>query len=128
MTQCRAAAHCCSFTSRPPQVKECSATKEFLTSAYGQADLGKMTWQTSLSSSELAAALCVFRLLDFNGDAYLKLEDLRKAQVGDRGAPYGVVLGAVSYFARCRTSHSPLQCACRLMLRTGIGVCLRKRA
>lgn len=105
----------------PPQVKECSATKEFLTSAYGQAELGKMTWQTALSSSELAAALCVFRLLDFNGDAYLKLEDLRKAQVGDRAAVRCRTWYGTGLCVR-RTSHSALQHACRQLLRTGVEV------
>ncbi|KAG2425101.1 hypothetical protein HXX76_014010 [Chlamydomonas incerta] len=62
------------------QVKAASTTREFPRSVFNETELGKLAWGASLSTAELSAALAVFRLLDFNLDGYVKLEDLRRAQ------------------------------------------------
>ncbi|GLC52776.1 hypothetical protein PLESTB_000667000 [Pleodorina starrii] len=62
------------------QVKLASTSREFPRSVFNEAELGRLGWDSSLSPAEVASALAVFRLLDFNLDNYVKLEDLRKAQ------------------------------------------------
>ncbi|KAG2452172.1 hypothetical protein HYH02_003204 [Chlamydomonas schloesseri] len=62
------------------QVKVAATSREFPRSVFPEAELGKLAWGASLSTSEMASALAIFRLLDFNLDGYVKLEDLRRAQ------------------------------------------------
>ncbi|KXZ48014.1 hypothetical protein GPECTOR_31g378 [Gonium pectorale] len=61
------------------QVKLASNSREFPRAVFGEAELGKLGWDSALPPAEVAKALAVFRLLDFNLDNFLKLDDLRKA-------------------------------------------------
>lgn len=60
-----------------------TTSREFPRFVFPEQELGKLAWGASLSTAELSSALAVFRLLDFNLDGYVKLEDLRRAQVGE---------------------------------------------
>ncbi|PNW84211.1 hypothetical protein CHLRE_04g225400v5 [Chlamydomonas reinhardtii] len=62
------------------QVKVATTSREFPRFVFPEQELGKLAWGASLSTAELSSALAVFRLLDFNLDGYVKLEDLRRAQ------------------------------------------------
>ncbi|PNH07416.1 hypothetical protein TSOC_006122, partial [Tetrabaena socialis] len=62
------------------QVKFASASRDFPRFVMPEAELGRLGWSTSLSPADLSSALAIFRLLDFNADSYVRLEDLRKAQ------------------------------------------------
>ncbi|GIL65793.1 hypothetical protein Vafri_19420 [Volvox africanus] len=63
------------------QVKVASNNTVFPRSVFNDTELNQLGWDSALSRVEVAAALAIFRLLDFNLDNYVKLEDLRKAQV-----------------------------------------------
>ncbi|GIL80794.1 hypothetical protein Vretimale_9094 [Volvox reticuliferus] len=62
------------------QVKMASNSTGFARSVFNDMELNRLGWDSALSPAEVAAALAIFRLLDFNLDNYVKLEDLRKAQ------------------------------------------------
>ncbi|GIL65792.1 hypothetical protein Vafri_19420 [Volvox africanus] len=62
------------------QVKVASNNTVFPRSVFNDTELNQLGWDSALSRVEVAAALAIFRLLDFNLDNYVKLEDLRKAQ------------------------------------------------
>ncbi|EFJ40043.1 hypothetical protein VOLCADRAFT_108377 [Volvox carteri f. nagariensis] len=62
------------------QVKLAAASKEFPRAVFKESELGRLGWDSALSPAEVSSALAVFRLLDFNLDNYVKLDDLRKAQ------------------------------------------------
>jgi hypothetical protein len=59
------------------------------------AELAKLSFKTALGPAQLAAALAIFQLLDSNGDKYLKLDELRKAQVCGEGPWSGAAVGLV---------------------------------
>ena len=50
-----------------------------------------MLYKAALTLPEMAAVLCVFKLLDRDGDGYLKLEDLQKAQGIEKKVVDGVL-------------------------------------
>ncbi|GFR41733.1 hypothetical protein Agub_g2485 [Astrephomene gubernaculifera] len=62
------------------QIKAAAALPDFPRTLLGEAAVRQLSWDSSLPPPELGSVLAVFKLLDFNGDEHLALEDLRKAQ------------------------------------------------
>ena len=50
-----------------------------------------MMYKAALTVPEMTAVLCIFKLLDHDGDGNLKLEDLQKAQGIEKKVVEGVL-------------------------------------
>ena len=50
-----------------------------------------MLYKAALTLPEMSSVLCIFKLLDRDGDGYLKLEDLKKAQSIEKKVVEGVL-------------------------------------
>ncbi|MEW5306448.1 MAG: hypothetical protein WDW38_007389 [Sanguina aurantia] len=57
-----------------------STHKPFVVKALPGAEAGRLQYKAAITEAELGSALAVFKLLDFNGDGYVALMDLRRAQ------------------------------------------------
>ena len=50
-----------------------------------------MLYKAALTLPEMSSVLCIFKLLDRDGDGYLKLEDLKKAQSIEKKVVEGIL-------------------------------------
>lgn len=73
-----------------------STHKPFVMKVLPGAEAGRLQYKAAITEAELGSALAIFKLLDFNGDGYVALMDMRRAQVceGDEAFAPDWAIGA----------------------------------
>ena len=59
--------------------------------------LSDLLYKAALTLPEMSSVLCIFKLLDLDGDGLLKLEDLKKAQSIEKKVVEGVLEVRLQY-------------------------------
>jgi len=62
------------------QVKALSVNGRFVEGAVKGTELGRLLYKCAITTAEMSAALAVFKLLDFNADGYVRIDELERAQ------------------------------------------------